>query len=67
MSKPAVCEQPGRGEPLPDYTGLDLDDLRVRVVHPVLAAVLAGLARRSRDPRDAAAYHEDAPDLVDDD
>ncbi|MEU6171263.1 hypothetical protein ABZ832_04990 [Streptantibioticus parmotrematis] len=64
----ATLPGPGHGpapsrEALPDFTGVDLDDLLPRVSHPALAAVLPGLAARSRRPGEAAAYHEDAPDM----
>ncbi|PWI44079.1 hypothetical protein [Streptomyces sp. ICBB 8177] len=59
---PGLVPAPGR-EALPDFTGVDLDDLLPRVSHPALAAVLPGLAARGRRPGEAAAYHEDAPDM----
>jgi hypothetical protein len=49
-------------EPLPDYAGIDVDELAERTDHPVLGAVLAGLRGRTRHAADAVAYHEDSPD-----
>ncbi len=65
MNDPMITGRPGREEELPDYSGVDLDDLLARVTHPALSAVLTGLAGRSRRPQDAAAYHDDAPDTTD--
>jgi FXSXX-COOH protein len=53
------------GEPLPDYTGTDLEEIREYVDHPVLSAVLAGLAVRARSPEDAVAYYNDSPGPMD--
>ncbi|MGW0835261.1 hypothetical protein [Streptomyces prunicolor] len=53
---------------LPDRTGADLTELRARVDHPVLGAVLATLLTRSgRADAGLVAYHEDCPDDEDDD
>ena len=55
-------EAAGR-EPLPDYTGVDLDEVAARTTHPVLGVVLAGLRRRVERAEAAVAYHEDSPGI----
>ncbi|MEU1629856.1 YxD-tail cyclophane-containing RiPP peptide [Streptomyces sp. NPDC020096] len=50
-------------QPLPDYGGVDVDELAERTAHPVLGAVLAGLRGRARLAGEAVAYHEDSPSV----
>ena len=48
--------------PLPDFTGLDLAELRALVDHPVLGSVLATLLHRSQAADGGVvAYPEDTP------
>ncbi len=61
MENSAIDCRTGRDEILPDYTGVDLDDLLTRVTHPVLSSVLTGLVGRSRRTQDAAAYFDSDP------
>ncbi|MCQ4080335.1 hypothetical protein NGB36_06925 [Streptomyces sp. RB6PN25] len=56
-------EAAGGKQPLPDYTGVDLDELAARTTRPVLGAVLAGLRRRAGRAEQAVAYHEDSPGI----
>ncbi|WP_428952353.1 YxD-tail cyclophane-containing RiPP peptide [Streptomyces sp. cg35] len=49
-------------EPLPDFSGLDLAELRDRSGHPVLGAVLDGLLERPRPAGRTVAMFSDGPD-----
>ncbi|WP_246143739.1 YxD-tail cyclophane-containing RiPP peptide [Actinacidiphila oryziradicis] len=51
------------GEPLPDYTGADLEKIRECVDHPVLSEIFAGLVVRARSPETAVAYYDDGPTI----
>jgi hypothetical protein len=56
----AAASEPS--ESLPDYSGLDLAQLRERSDHPVLGAVLDGLIARPRRAEQTFALYSDGTD-----
>ncbi|MFI6641304.1 YxD-tail cyclophane-containing RiPP peptide [Streptomyces sp. NPDC050504] len=58
MQTPAVSTP---GEALPDFSGVDLAELRARGGHPVLDAVLQGLLEDPREESDTVAMYDDSP------
>ncbi|MGY0018622.1 YxD-tail cyclophane-containing RiPP peptide [Streptomyces sp. YJ-C3] len=58
MQTPAASAS---SEPLPDFSGVDLAELRDRSEHPVLGAVLDGLMERPRPVGRTVAMYDDSP------
>lgn len=58
MQTPAVSTP---GEALPDFSGVDLAELRSRSGHPVLDAVLEGLLGDPREADGTVAMYDDGP------
>ncbi|MEV1023569.1 YxD-tail cyclophane-containing RiPP peptide [Streptomyces sp. NPDC050264] len=61
MQTPAAS---ARSESLPDFSGLDLAELRDRSDHPVLGAVIEGLLERPRAADRTVAMFDDGPTVA---
>jgi FXSXX-COOH protein len=61
VSEECSVSNSATGEPLPDYTGVDLEEMRKRAAHPVLSEILSGLVVRASSPETAVAFFDDSP------